>query len=69
MKNAEVVKSYFHPTYPEEIVIVEVSLNGNKIRKQILWDEVLDHLFTIPARPLPDSKVLKKAEELVLSRI
>lgn len=65
----EIIKSYFHPTYPEEIIVVEANLEGQKIRKQILWDEVLNHLMTVPPRQLPDKKVLKKAEELVLSRI
>lgn len=69
MKKPEVVRSYFHPTYPMEIVVVELDMEGKKIQKQILWNEVLDHLVTIPIKPLHDAKVLKKAEELVLQKV
>ena len=65
----QVIRSYWHPTYPEEILVVELDVEGKKVRKQILVNDVLNQLVTVPIMPMPDSKLFKKAEELALLKI
>jgi len=65
----KILKSYFHPTYPNEIVIVEVEKSGQVFKKQLLLNDVLDRMITIPIKQLPDEKVLRKANELALERV
>jgi hypothetical protein len=65
----KIIKSYFHPIYPHEIIVVELEKDGKPLRKQILMDEVLEHLISVPSKSLPDKKLLKKANELVLEAL
>ena len=67
MNNLEIVKSYFHNDVDNEFIKVEYLTEQGLNAKLLHIEEVLNHMFTIPQQPLPDSKILKKAEELVLS--
>lgn len=67
--SAEIIKTYFHPTYPFEIVIVEMNCDGKPIRKQVLMDDILNKLVSYPARPISDNKIFAKAKEIALAKI
>lgn len=66
MKSVQVLKSYFMHEEDNEFIIVDLLTETGILSKMLKIEDVLEHMRTYPARQLPDQKILKKAEELVL---
>jgi hypothetical protein len=66
MENKKVVKTFFHPDAENEYIVSEILTEDGLISKIIPMEVVLDRLVTFPQIKITDSKILKKAEELLL---
>lgn len=68
MKNLKVIKTFLHPDASDEFIVSEILTDEGVISKIISMNEVLDHLITVPIRPLTEKLILSKAEELILNQ-